>query len=45
MKSQTGVAGAIALSRHADSETGDYEEPVVLGHWGKVPDDSVEEAA
>jgi hypothetical protein len=45
MKSQTGVAGAMALSRHADPETGDYDEPVVLGHWGKVPDDEREEAA
>jgi len=45
MKSQAGAVGAMALSRHADPETGDYEEPLMLGHWGKVPDAETEEAA
>ena len=43
---QAGVAvGAIAFSRRADPDAGDYEEAVVLMRWGKVPDDDVEEAA
>ena len=42
---EAGAVGAMALSRHADPETGDYEEPLMLGHWGKVPDAETEEAA
>ena len=43
---QAGAAvGAIAFSRRVDPDAGDYEEPVVLVRWGKVPDDDVEEAA
>lgn len=39
------VVGAIAFSRNADPEVGDYQEAVVLLRWGRVPDDDMEEAA
>jgi hypothetical protein len=43
---QAGTAvGAIAFSRRADPEAGDYEEAVVLISWGRVPDSGVDEAA
>jgi hypothetical protein len=43
---QAGTAvGAIAFSRRADPEAGDYEEAIVLIRWGKVPDGDMEEAA
>lgn len=29
--------GAIAFSRSGDDEWGDYDEPVILGQFGKVP--------
>lgn len=29
--------GAVAFSRSADPEMGDYDEPVVLGEFGEVP--------
>lgn len=39
------VVGAIAFSRRADPDAGDYEEAVLLMCWGKVPDDGMGEAA
>lgn len=43
---QAGTAvGAIAFSRRADPEAGDYEEAIVLMRWGRVPDDGMDEAA
>ncbi len=43
---QAGTAvDAIAFSRRADPEAGDYEEAVVLTSWGRVPDRGVDEAA
>lgn len=42
ISSQKRVAvGAIAFSRRADPETGDYEDAVVLSCWGKVPEDDI----
>jgi hypothetical protein len=39
------AVGAIAFSRRADPEAGDYEEVIVLMRWGKLPDGDMEEAA
>jgi hypothetical protein len=33
------AAGVVAFLRRGDSETGDYEDAVVLSRWGKVPED------
>ena len=45
LKSQAGAVGAIAFSRRADPEAGDYEDAVMLTSWGRVPEGDVEEAA
>ncbi len=43
---QSGSAvGAIAYSRRADPDAGDYEEAIVLLRWGQVPDDEDQAAA
>ena len=43
---QAGTAvGAIAFSRRADPEAGDFEEAIVLMRWGRLPDGDMEEAA
>lgn len=33
------AAGVIVFSRRGDSETGDYEDAVVLSRCGRVPED------
>ncbi len=43
--SQAGAVGAIAFSRRADPEAGDFEDAVVLMRWGKVPQGDMEVAA
>ncbi|WP_119392738.1 hypothetical protein [Taklimakanibacter lacteus] len=45
IRSQAGAVGAIAFSRRADPEAGDYEAAEVLARWGKVPEGDMEEAA
>lgn len=34
-------AGAIAFSRTGDPETGDFEDAVILGAFGQVPEDLI----
>lgn len=36
-----GKAGAVAFSRTGDPETGDFEDAVLLGTFGQVPDELV----
>jgi hypothetical protein len=33
------ASGVIAFSRRGDPSTGDYDDPVVLSRWGRVPDE------
>lgn len=34
-----GKVGAVAFSRTGDPETGDFDDAVILGQFGQVPDD------
>lgn len=36
---RTGIVGAVAFSRSGDPESGDYDEPVILGSVGEVPEE------
>jgi hypothetical protein len=38
---RTGIVGAVAFSRSGDPESGDYDEPVILGKIGDVPDELI----
>lgn len=38
---RTGIVGAVAFSRIGDTVTGEFEEPIILGTLGQVPDDLV----
>lgn len=38
---RTGIVGAVAFSRSGDPESGDFDEPVILGTIGEVPDELV----
>lgn len=34
-----GKAGAVAFSRTGDPETGEFDDAILLGQFGQVPDD------
>lgn len=38
---RTGIVGAVAFSRTGDVASGDFDEPVILGKVGEVPDELV----
>lgn len=38
---RSGIVGAVAFSREGDPEAGEYDEAVILGKVGQVPEDLV----
>lgn len=38
---RTGIVGAVAFSRTGDVSTGEFDEPIIIGQVGEVPDELV----
>lgn len=38
---RTGIVGAVAFSRTGDPSTGEFDEPVIIGQVGEVPEELV----